>query len=1325
MHIHIRIVLAKTMVYLMSPPCLRCLCCLAHLAQFHGATWRSAVAPPGGLARQPTGTLSWVPGDEMGLGKTVQAIAFLLYLYSERHVPGPYLLICPLSVLTGWQQEFARFAPALRLLTYHGDQAHRDALRTQICSHVKAQPRDKWMDPSLPFHVLLVTYEIAIADAAFLQNFRFRYAIVDEAQRLKNHSSTLYTTLDQKYMIPRRLLLTGTPLQNNLHELWALLHFCMPKVWPEAQAFVHFFATGGTGGPAGTHGGPSGTAPGGSGGRGGHAGRSGHGGAEAQAAGAEDRQEATDAPGTPEVTSWPNVNGAPTQDTRPELAHHHGHRHHDDPGHHDHDDPGNPPGTGEAGPSSPAPDMDWKKLVLRPFILRRRKADLQAELSLPPLTKVTLYIKLSSQQKELYKGILRRNLPLLFGADERRNKRTEASSTEPGAAAAPAPPQRLQNTVMQLRKACSHPYLFEGQEPEPFEEGEHLVQVSGKLALLDALLTKLRHANEARRAGHAVLLYAQLTRTLDILQDYCSLRGIPYERLDGSVRAEERFAAIKAFSAGPPTAATTGSDDDRQRHEGDSAARAATGDGAEGGPGTGAGPEGRGAGQEAPFVFLLSTRAGGVGLNLVKADTVIFFELDWNPQVDLQAQERCHRMGQTRPVLVLQLVTQGTLEEVILQRGRRKLKLASDIMGQHIMGGNSGQSPREGDTQQQGQGQGQLGREKRRKAVGDVDGEGDEGVGVADDGMSRRDMEQMLCFGLHELASGAGEEHRAGTSALARKDSQSPRGRAPELEEGCDESGPGEGAQAGAAAASFLDEILAVRDGRKSGMFELVRGQLRPLGGPGGDAEWQARETVPEAAAAEEGVRIQAGEEAITAADKQVTADATVADATMTDATVTNVTDAIAATPAAVEAERPLDVYDFDGEGFRALGDARERRSQDRRVFEEWCRATPGIPGSDNPGEAYPEGRMLRSGKLAEASGVPPSKLPKEERVAVAREKKREELAAKRRMARWEELGYRSFRVASPEERKSEGERGEAEEGGTAGEEERAGAGGGRAGEGVELDEPVEPASLRFVVGDCTRPIAVKGPTLLPHARQGSHLVHGGGALNPPSVAAPEESGGPSKAPLVPEAGKSGGPRGESGGEASDAMEEGEPPSLGPEAGHVVARAFVCSCVDDSGSWGSGGMFRALSSRWRHLAPAYEKAGAARDLHLGDVHLLPADDAPSIAGSQAAASAPDESGAHPSIDKASPEVVCQVALLVVQECHKQGGNLCRGPVQMAALEKALATLADAAIRAGASVHLPRIGQGSSLSWYAVERLIRKCLCQRGVPVVVYYYRRQQ
>ncbi|KAG9452199.1 hypothetical protein H6P81_005103 [Aristolochia fimbriata] len=463
-------------------------------------------------------------GDEMGLGKTLQAITLLSYLNAQKISPGPFLVLCPLSVTDGWMTEFTKFAPNLRVLRYVGDKGVRLALRRTMYEHVKHQEKSpSSVQPNLPFHVLLTTYDIVLLDQDFLSQVPWHYAVLDEAQRLKNPSSVLYNVLEERFVMPRRLLMTGTPIQNNLSELWALMHFCLPSIFGTLKQFVSAFE--------------------------------------------EDNEDV-------------KVNQP----------------------------------------------FKTLKYILKAFMLRRTKTMLieSGTLTLPPLTEITVMAPLVPLQKKVYISILRRELPELLAIS------SGATSH-----------QSLQNIVIQLRKACSHPYLFNGIEPEPYEEGEHLVEASGKLVVLDQLLKKL-HA-----AGHRVLLFAQMTHTLDILQDFIELRGYTYERLDGSVRAEERFAAIRSFSKKPAKVIL-----------------------------------GTEANQEAAFVFMISTRAGGVGLNLVAADTVIFYEQDWNPQVDKQALQRTHRIGQINHVLSINLVSQHTVEEVIMRRAERKLQLSHCVMGE-------------------------------------------------------------------------------------------------------------------------------------------------------------------------------------------------------------------------------------------------------------------------------------------------------------------------------------------------------------------------------------------------------------------------------------------------------------------------------------------------------------------------------------------------------------------------------------------------------------------------------------------------------------------
>ncbi|XP_027722502.1 chromodomain-helicase-DNA-binding protein 1-like isoform X2 [Vombatus ursinus] len=430
-------------------------------------------------------------GDEMGLGKTCQTIALLIYLTGSLKKKGPFLILCPLSVLTNWKEEMERFAPGLSCKVYTGDKEERACLQ-----------QDLKKDSS--FHVLLSTYEICLKDAAFLKTFSWSVLVVDEAHRLKNQSSLLHRTLSE-ICVDFSLLLTGTPIQNSLQELYSLLSFVEPSVFPKDQLedFIQCYQ--------------------------------------------DIEKEA---------------------DSATELHQ-----------------------------------------LLQPFLLRRVKADVAPEL--PKKTEVVLYHGMSALQKKYYKAILMKDLDAFENEMAKKVK--------------------LQNILSQLRKCVGHPYLFDGVEPEPFEIGDHLIEASGKLHLLDKLLSFLY------TRGHRVLLFSQMTHMLDILQDYMDYRGYSYERLDGSVRGEERHLAIKNF------------------------------------------------GQQPIFVFLLSTKAGGVGMNLTAADTVIFVDSDFNPQNDLQAIARAHRIGQKKSVKIIRLIGRDTVEEIIYRRAASKLRLTNAIIeGGHL-----------------------------------------------------------------------------------------------------------------------------------------------------------------------------------------------------------------------------------------------------------------------------------------------------------------------------------------------------------------------------------------------------------------------------------------------------------------------------------------------------------------------------------------------------------------------------------------------------------------------------------------------------------------
>ena len=198
---------------------------------------------------------------------------------------------------------------------------------------------------------------------------------------------------------------------------------------------------------------------------------------------------------------------------------------------------------------------------------------------------------------------------------------------------------RLQNILMQLRKCTNHPYLFDGAEPgPPYTTETHLVYNSGKMVILDKLLPKLQ------KQGSRVLIFSQMTGMLDILEDYCSWRSYQYCRLDGRTPHEDREKQIQEFNKI----------------------------------------------KSKKFIFMLSTRAGGLGINLATADVVIIYDSDWNPQMDLQAMDRAHRIGQKKQVRVFRFITENTVEEKIVERAEVKLRLDKLVIQQGRLASNTG-----------------------------------------------------------------------------------------------------------------------------------------------------------------------------------------------------------------------------------------------------------------------------------------------------------------------------------------------------------------------------------------------------------------------------------------------------------------------------------------------------------------------------------------------------------------------------------------------------------------------------------------------------------
>ncbi|KAK4250820.1 CDH1-like protein [Corynascus novoguineensis] len=240
-----------------------------------------------------------------------------------------------------------------------------------------------------------------------------------------------------------------------------------------------------------------------------------------------------------------------------------------------------------------------------------RRTKETVESDLPPKTEKIIRVELSDVQLEYYKNILTRNYAALRDASNGHK-------------------QSLLNIMMELKKVSNHPYMFQGAEERVLagstrreDQIKGLITSSGKMMLLDQLLAKLK------KDGHRVLIFSQMVKMLDILGDYLRVRGYQFQRLDGTIPSGPRRMAINHFNADD-------SDD---------------------------------------FCFLLSTRAGGLGINLMTADTVIIYDSDWNPQADLQAMARAHRIGQKKPVSVYRLVAKQTIEEEVVNRARNKLFL--------------------------------------------------------------------------------------------------------------------------------------------------------------------------------------------------------------------------------------------------------------------------------------------------------------------------------------------------------------------------------------------------------------------------------------------------------------------------------------------------------------------------------------------------------------------------------------------------------------------------------------------------------------------------
>lgn len=490
--------------------------------------------------------LSGILADEMGLGKTIQVIAFLSYLKEFGEVNHPHLIVVPATTLENWAVEFARWSPSLRIVVYHGSPDERRTLRVQWFKE-----KFKSMD------VIITTYKIIGTNYEERKMFRIislDYVVFDEAHMLKSMNTQRYGHLFS-INAKRRILLTGTPLQNNLLELMSLLNFVMPNMFSDKIQYIKSFFS---------------------------------------------------------KNSKLPVENLPTFEQE---------------------------------------QIDLAKRIMKPFVLRRLKSDVLSDL--PKKTSSVLKCPLAEGQKAKYDEYI--GLVKDSAANDRDN-------------------YNYMSTFMQLRRLANHPlacrYLYEDAKLQEMAErlaydmdyketnkdyvfedlsamSDHEIHKltdnyrcikkfkledkyfleSGKFQKLDELLPKLKEE------GHRVLIFSQFVFMLDILEEYLRIRDYDYLRLDGSTRSLDRQELIDNYNE-----------------------------------------------DSSIFVFLLTTKAGGIGINLTTADTVIIHDVDFNPYNDKQAEDRCHRLGQTKPVHIMRLVSESTVEEHIYAQAQNKLNLEQELI---------------------------------------------------------------------------------------------------------------------------------------------------------------------------------------------------------------------------------------------------------------------------------------------------------------------------------------------------------------------------------------------------------------------------------------------------------------------------------------------------------------------------------------------------------------------------------------------------------------------------------------------------------------------
>lgn len=703
--------------------------------------------------------INGILADEMGLGKTVQSISVMAYLAEKHDIWGPFLVVAPASTLHNWQQEIAKFVPEFKILPYWGTAGDRKVLRKFWDRKHSTYRKDA------AFHVCVTSYQLVVSDVAYFQKMRWQYMILDEAQAIKSSQSSRWKCL-LGFHCRNRLLLTGTPIQNNMQELWALLHFIMPSLFDSHDEFSEWFSK-----DIESH-------------------------AQSNTKLNEDqlkrlhmilkpfmlrrvkkhvqkelgdkieedvfcdltyRQRAYYSNLRNQINIMDLVEKATMGDEQdsgtlmnlvmqfrkvcnhpdlferaavtspfaftyfaetasfvregnnvpvgyssrslidfelPRLVWRDSGRL-DKPGRsnekagwrnkalhhmmnvytpeHVRDSTGGSEAFSWLRFADATPSDVYKathtSLITRAadeLLKRDRLGYMNVAYNEPDDKKyipghALFQIRARFNRQQLADITTEGVLKQLMNVARTNYDDSSLGRLEPaGQPRASAPPvdvlcnSRGANIErddilfnIPIRKALYGPALWEEQVlvekkvplelyptkellPTPDHEKKRFTNIavpsmrrfvtdSGKLAKLDELLFRLK--NE----GHRVLLYFQMTRMIDLMEEYLTYRNYKYCRLDGSTKLEDRRDTVHDFQTRPDI-----------------------------------------------FIFLLSTRAGGLGINLTSADTVIFYDSDWNPTIDSQAMDRAHRLGQTRQVTVYRLITRGTIEERIRKRALQK-----------------------------------------------------------------------------------------------------------------------------------------------------------------------------------------------------------------------------------------------------------------------------------------------------------------------------------------------------------------------------------------------------------------------------------------------------------------------------------------------------------------------------------------------------------------------------------------------------------------------------------------------------------------------------